>query len=1664
MTIHPIQTTRRLREDYIRYLKTIKPFRDERLRKEFARALEEENLLLKGPYIEITPPFATGKSLCDLVNEGVLSPLFEQLCHRDGLPWERPLYKHQEAAIRKIVSNQRNIIVTTGTGSGKTETFLIPILNHLLREAEAGTLDQPGVRALILYPMNALANDQMERLRAILSKFERITFGRYIGETKYGDKEALNDYKSIHRNEPLKNELISRRQMQETPPHILLTNYAMLEYLLLRPDDSPLFDGDTGKHWRFIALDEAHVYDGAQATEIAMLLRRLQDRVTQGGTKRLQAILTSATLGGDTLESARQTVKFARDLFGLDFEWEQNDPERQDIVRGERLQESALGEAWGALIPDNYRVLDDIAEAWRNHGGFQSPGREALGEIPANIFDQAIRAAEANPEQAAAQFLFHLLKGDENLRALRAVLHEGPVLLQDAAYKVFKGLPSNEAQEALTHLISAAILARETPEHAPLLPARYHVFLRALEGAFVCLNTQAPEHQGENARPLFFLKRHKVCPHCGSRVFELANCTRCGAAYLIGDQKDGEFLRNENLQFEVVSGREYLVQNSVLYPNEIEAKNLKYFSLDSDLAEADEDALIEGEAEAGEKPDERLHPMELCPRCGALYEKGIPGNRCSCGVPFLSVSEVEMGRNTTLRRCTSCSTYSRNGVIYRFLTGQDAPVSVLAGTLYQDVPPAREEEKRHFPGDGRKMLIFSDNRQQAAFFASYLERAQERNLHRRLIVEMVKLSNRPSLSLAEAHGRLLTLVDHYRIFDEDINRDPYKKRIHTAAWLMQEFSGLDKRLSLEGVGLMYFRPISKEHWQPPQELLQSPWNFQPDEVFALITTLLNTLRRQGAVSYLLNDEGIDLLAVCREDFLLRARPFYVRESGAQNTNQYGVYAWLPSPSNNNSRQDFVMRLLKQRNPDWDDSRLREKAFELLKAIWQYLTGINSPVHDWWLKSKTLPNNKGTAYILAHDVWEIIPTLNDELTEWYICNRCRNLSAININGVCPTYGCKGTLESLTIQRSWIDDNLDRHRYQYAPITPMRAQEHTAQWKPQKAAEVQKDFIKGKLNVLSCSTTFELGVDVGDLNAVVLRNMPPSTANYIQRAGRAGRRTDSVALVVTFAQRRPHDLTFYDQPERMISGEIRPPIVSLKNDKIIRRHLHSVVFAEFFRWVKDNVRYKNTGDFFTPSDPSLDGVTLLRQFLQSRPVELEKALQRIIPNDPDLRETLKLENWGWIEKLIDGQEAILDKAAEMIRGELQEFERLKQKAAQEEKYEEAQQCKEIQEQIRERDLLGYLGSHNVLPKYGFPTDVVQLQTDHLNIPGAKDIDLDRDLRIAISEFAPGGQVVAAKRIWYSKGIRKLPNKLWTPYAYGICDHCKRMTFYPETDVQPTHCSSCHQQITPQSRGVFIVPEHGFLADQKTDTPGEQQPERIYASRIYFSHYSPSSDQIPARTELELVPDPEVSKHVSVFKGYSRYAWLASVNNGYGRGFKVCTVCGYAEVIEGGNQKHRSSVHTNPLTGKSCTGSLRTYHLGHRFMTDVVELRLSSMFLSEEQVLSFLYAILNGASDALEIPREDIGGVVYYADISPSFILFDNTPGGSGYVQHIYDHLSAVFEAAYKRVSECNGCSPETSCYSCLRSYDNQAFHDKLERRLAWKILGKILGKPLPGENTI
>ncbi len=338
--MNPIITSNAIIDTYFRYIMTRFPLgkSDPEIRKQFKNLLyssQGKSRIIKGPILEITPPYKKGYSLMELSKKiPIWQPLVNHFTKTGNYPVERPLFLHQEKALIESLDN--NIIVSTGTGSGKTECFLFPILRFCLKNPGE------GVRAILVYPLNALVEDQIRRLGQYL-KDTNITFGKYTGQTPKTLKEADNKSKLCS------NHLICRKEMRSKPPNILITNYAMLEYMLLRPGDSPIIDKGDENSFKFIVLDEAHTYSGAQGTEVAYLLKRLMHRVKRNASD-IRCIATSATLGSGK-DASDKTVTFAKRLFGAVFS-------RNYIIRGEKQLPSEY-------LPDETLInnkLDKIIE------------------------------------------------------------------------------------------------------------------------------------------------------------------------------------------------------------------------------------------------------------------------------------------------------------------------------------------------------------------------------------------------------------------------------------------------------------------------------------------------------------------------------------------------------------------------------------------------------------------------------------------------------------------------------------------------------------------------------------------------------------------------------------------------------------------------------------------------------------------------------------------------------------------------------------------------------------------------------------------------------------------------------------------------------------------------------------------------------------------------------------------------------------------------------------------------------------------------------------------------------------------------------------------------------------------------------------------------------
>lgn len=610
-----------------------------------------------------------------------------------------------------------------------------------------------------------------------------------------------------------------------------------------------------------------------------------------------------------------------------------------------------------------------------------------------------------------------------------------------------------------------------------------------------------------------------------------------------------------------------------------------------------------------------------------------------------------------------------------------------------------------------------------------------------------------------------------------------------------------------------------------------------------------------------------------------------------------------------------------------------------------------------------------------------------------------------------------------------------------ILPLTAKEHTAQWTPVEAAEVQKEFIDGDVNVLSCSTTFELGVDVGDLQSVILRNVPPRTANYVQRAGRAGRRTGSAAFVLTFAKRGAHDMTVFQDPVAMIDGEMTAPFIRVDNRRIAQRHAYSVAFADFLRTQADQEReWSQVGDFFLPSENATVAIPLLKKFLTPVPERVTQALRRIMP--ASLHDELKLDTGGWAEGYLELFETVADE----VEDDHKTLSGMQKLALNEGSGRQADGYKFTIRTLRTQDLLGYLARKNLLPKYGFPVDTVELQTN-FNERGNK-INLSRDLLLAISDYAPGAQVVAGGHLWESAGIRHLPGRKLLTYNWVECRHCDHVETSLEEVESGTTCSQCGTPLSVGTPDKFLIPRFGFVAKHTPATVGLTPPSRKWRRKEFVQRFGEEVATHEYRGEEGQGPVQVITR-----------AWvrtdMAALDTGgpRDRGYWYCESCGF-----GSEGETRPKKHANPRTQRECPGWLDLRSLGHTYETDIATVAVPTFLRNNyRDWRPALYALIEAASETLEINRDDLNGTMATYNGQPTMVLFDTVPGGAGISRKVREHFPEVLASALNRVSTCS-CGEDTSCYACLRSYSNQRFHEELRRDEALTLLRHMKGAVL------
>ena len=889
MGLDPVSTSKAIFNRFTSYAATTLKIDNEDLNNQIKNILLEPGRFSKGPIIEATPPFVSGQSILDLVDEGILSGEFRAFKSAE-LPLNRGLYKHQEEAIVKVVRKNRNVVVATGTGSGKTETFIIPIINHLLKEKESNMLT-PGVRALLLYPMNALANDQMKRLRDLLINEPEITFGIYTGETEEKYIYAYDKFKRMYQEEPMENELISREQMKKSPPHILLTNYAMLEYLMLRPDDNVFFQGEFSNNWKYIVIDEAHTYTGAKGIEMSMLISRLKSTI---GLKKgdLTCIMTSASLGKG-VEDYPQVAEFGRKLFGEEFA-------PSDVV-GATKETLRRTKSWGTPDP---KIYSKISEYLQDESG------EDIVQLlyKHNVPDSIINRESSNGCKTKVK-LYNIFKEDERINNTIEILAKGPIQLDELSEIIFQDEP--DKLKYIASLIDLCNVLRKSEADNPLIPARYHFIIKALEGAFIIFTE----------KPQIYLNRMNTVAIDDEeyKAFEIASCTKCHSLYIVG-----ETVFNEE------NGYSYLLESNNKYYDDINRIEFYSFLEDRDdnytgTENENEDDVFE----SIELKNEGFSTYRLCVKCGGINEDS--GHEpCNCSEPKYVKVQKNNSKDGKASKCSVCGgVNTKGGILRRFFLSEDAVSSVIATALYGEIPNTvikSEPDKDKKPSglfdyldDGetrdvkKQLLIFSDSRQNAAYFAPYLNNSYRDILVKRIMIDTIEKNKDECINnkwtLSDYCNRIIQFINYnnlsleYSI--EELNAEVWK-------WIMKEFIGNRGSNSLENLGFMMFVPNLDSS---KNILLKIPLfkelRFTEEETIEFYRFLLDQFRLNRAVEYPEYVKPTDeyFSPVNQQGGILRVSP----DGEKKGVKGYSIKSWVPkNDSYSNSRIDYLSKILNRK--------------------------------------------------------------------------------------------------------------------------------------------------------------------------------------------------------------------------------------------------------------------------------------------------------------------------------------------------------------------------------------------------------------------------------------------------------------------------------------------------------------------------------------------------------------------------------------------------------------------------------------------------------------------------------------------------------------------------------------------------------------------------------
>ncbi|EKU96555.1 helicase family protein with metal-binding cysteine cluster [Leptolyngbya sp. PCC 7375] len=1636
--LNPIVYTENVVKDFLRYQLTAYPFADSNLYAQMRTLLNLETTrstpLLQGPFISLSRIFLQGAKVTDLISEGIFHPHMKQL-----IPFPA-VYGHQETAIRSIYDN-KTTLVSTGTGSGKTECFLYPIISHCLKLRDRGTND--GITAVIVYPMNALAEDQLGRLRELLAG-TGISFGMYVGKTvekasqvagkRLKDGASKADYDAailkaqqekrtdaIHPPE----ERVSREEMRKKPPRILLTNVKQLELLLTRQRDIELFD-----HARldFMVFDEAHTFSGANGAETACLIRRLRTFCGKKPTE-TTCIATSATIA-DPDKGPDAGREFAARFFGI--------PQDQVTLVGEQYQE----DVWSPKrsLPTN---LNGDAS---NHLKYVLTAVEKddaeAGTSVSDIYQQ-ITGTKLNANQWQAQ-LYDALSTNELVYQLAKLLQAPQPLnelLRLLKERIGRTIPEEEV------LIWLALGAASRKDERPLLRPVLHAFVRGVGGAVVTF----PK---DEERPKLWLSAEDTAGTNQDDLYRLPvlTCNTCGQHYFEHWVEDFQFTERE-------PGGGQAIGEVTIWRPQVQEHDGDRLLLTDRLITQDENEDID----LNENHPRSARPLHLCRYCGTLHSDRLKTcGHCGRGhsLVTLLVARQKPDHPGHLTSCLACQSQGRS----RYGRYRE-PARPIRATTVSDVHVLAQNMLHH--AERKRLLVFADNRQDAAFQAGWMQDHARRYRLRSLMYEGI---DQRSISI----GDLTAYLDDLLEVDDELSRSliPEVWRVHRKEaegvkhaeerkrflriQVLRELTiGTKQRIGLEPWGRLCVDYGGLHTELPFIQHWSTQTGIPADDLVQGVAALLDYARRN---TMLLDREGRLFSRIWREgDFeiqrgympILMGVPKGLKLTRASGDNNSRVQQWLSVNGDTTARQAARNWGIPRNNiePFFDD-------------LWRCLTNdikILVPSALEGRNNNRLANCEGVYQI---DADKLRLTRSKGV---YRCNICRRAHPrVTPRMACMTWRCSGTLE-------FEPESADNYDLQVLDdrFTMLRPREHSAQV-PHTDREVIERIFKGEnelLNTLVCTPTLEMGVDIGSLDSVLMRNIPPLPANYWQRAGRAGRR-HRMAVNLAYARPASHDRAYFRDPLRLLAGQIDPPRLNLRNTLMVAKHVHATVLTVLHQLSRpqsslSKPEQQEIADILNDCFPPQVNHYLFEDtgFVRPEPLDVSSLATLLQKHGPTLYDHVKTafaDSWPnsdrmaveeaslkrYIATMGDDLTIVIQRLWRRLQWGRTQLERLNSLRIQKgslDPEEDAlfRRCDSLIKTLKGKrkrrsssaegydDTITYgvLAAEGFLPGYGLDTGSIRGTAQiPRSINWLRDFTLPRPPSVSLREYVPGNLI-------YANGQRFVPR------------------FFHLEPEEPTHfqVDVAHEAITEIGTG------------QVASALSAANLQAVPMCDVDLSHQSNISDDEDNRFQLPVtILGYEQDRH----EGGIAFNWgtqsvqlrrnvhMRLVNVGPASlvrsnqlGYHICQVCGHSR---------------SPFSSQA---DLQLFSEDHQqrcgrpvtptgVYANIVADALSIQDCASQQVAySVLEAIRHGASNILDMELDDLQILTVARPGSDQVdaLLYDPMPGGSGLLEQLVSRWHDVVGAALEVLNNCQS-QCETACIDCLFTFRNAYYHRHLNRHIA------------------